>query len=792
MSLFLAWVVCPLVLAVVSLGCGLLLEAATGSRLPGPLLVPIGLAVMVVAGVLTTLASATAGLTTPVALVLAAVGFVLSRQRWRAPTGMGTRRRGAMAERDARTQGAPISDAIWGRQRTQQRAGKRGPAAQILIPFGALTRFDGWASAAAIAVFLVYAAPVVLSGTATFAGYVKLDDTSTWLALTDQVMANGRSTAGLAPSSYEATVHFYLTTSGYPVGSLIPLGIAHAIVGQDVAWLFQPVISLLGALVALTVYAVVEPLVRSRAMRALVAFVAAQPALLYGYALWGGVKEVLAAGLVVCLAALVPPLLRSGVRVRQLLPAAVVSAAVIGSLSAGGVVWLLPALLPPIGLAAARLRHRLTRAVLLRTAAAGAVAVVLAVPSLVIATGFLHETTLTKKSELNVLLHPLSFLQLFGIWTNGNFRFWPDRRAQPRTRRDRVVAGAIGVRRLGPAQGLRSADLRLRCAGRLLGDRPRRVARGWAERRSRPRRPRSSRPRWRSRRSPSEADERIEATVLAALIAGGVLWSNALAYREVWLAPRSQLAELQRIGTRFAGDGPALITEYTPNGERHFLRRLDAESSSDLRRRRIPLRDGSLVPKGGYSDIDNFQLRGVLVYRTLVLGRSPVASRPPSSYRLVWSGRYYEVWQRVASRRILRHLPLGTATEAVAVPPCSQVMALASLARREGAVLATVRRVPAVILPLNGTALPPGWGSNLNGVFPTKAGALEAGISVPTSDVYDVWLGGSFASRMRVFVDGRPAGSARRRLEPSRAVHAVRLAPADRRHAPRHASLRRS
>ena len=44
-----------------------------------------------------------------------------------------------------------------------------------------------WAIAAAAGVFAVYAAPIVLSGEATFAGFIKLDDTATWLALTDRV-----------------------------------------------------------------------------------------------------------------------------------------------------------------------------------------------------------------------------------------------------------------------------------------------------------------------------------------------------------------------------------------------------------------------------------------------------------------------------------------------------------------------------------------------------------------------------------------------------------------------------
>ena len=75
----------------------------------------------------------------------------------------------------------------------------------------------------------------------------------------------------------------------------------------------------------------------------------------------------------------------------------------------------------------------------------------------------------------------------------------------------------------------------------------------------------------------------VVGAVAMVAIAGGVLWSNALAYGNVWLAPRNQLAELETIGQRFAGDGPALMTEYQPHGVRHFLRNLDAEGASELR-----------------------------------------------------------------------------------------------------------------------------------------------------------------------------------------------------------------
>jgi len=119
--------------------------------------------------------------------------------------------------------------------------------------------------------------------------------------------------------------------------------------------------------------------------------------------------------------------------------------------------------------------------------------------------------------------------------------------------------------------------------------------------------------------------------VLGAVVAGAVLWSNVLQYHDVWLGPRDQLAELSEIGERFAGQGPALQTEYQPYGVRHFLRKLDAEGASELRVRPVALRDGRLLEKGGYANLDEFADDAVRVYRTLVLRRSPTESRRSSS-----------------------------------------------------------------------------------------------------------------------------------------------------------------
>ena len=116
-------------------------------------------------------------------------------------------------------------------------------------------------------------------GQATFAGFIKLDDTATWMALTDRVMEHGRSLSGLAPSTYEATLAFNLG-KGYPIGAFLPLGVARELVGQDVAWVIQPYMASLGAMLALVLWELPRALVGLARLRAVVGFVAAQAALL--------------------------------------------------------------------------------------------------------------------------------------------------------------------------------------------------------------------------------------------------------------------------------------------------------------------------------------------------------------------------------------------------------------------------------------------------------------------------------------------------------------------------------
>src|SRR3954471_22089787 len=241
------------------------------------------------------------------------------------------------------------------------------------------------------------------------------------MAMTDRVMDHGRSMAGLAPSTYEATLATTLAI-GYPTASLMPLGLGHELLAYDSAWLYQPYLTFLAALLALALYAVLARVVPSRPLRAAAAFVAAQPAILYGYALWGGIKELLGALLLALIAALLPWTLERGRSARAALPLAAACAALVSVLSLPGAVWLGV----PLLVAAAVVVRRPSPQLLMRAGWFVGGLTVLAIPAYVAAVDWIPRIgDFGKETNLGNLIGPLSTWQLFGIWPVGDFRVHP-------------------------------------------------------------------------------------------------------------------------------------------------------------------------------------------------------------------------------------------------------------------------------------------------------------------------------------------------------------------------------
>jgi hypothetical protein len=368
-----AWLLFPLVLAALALGCGLLVQRAAGeTALPNVLLLPAGVALMIVAALFPPVFESTAGLATPLVVALAAVGYGLS----------------------------------W--------------------PFRRL-RPDWWAIGAGAGTYLAFGAPVLLLWRRTFAGYIKLDDTATYFAMTDRVMEHARSLSGLAPSTYEATLATTVKL-GYPTGSLMPIGIGHSLLSYDIAWLFQPYLAFLAAMLALTLFAILERLIYRPALRALAAFVAAQPAILYGYSLWGGVKELAGAWLLALIAALAPRALLAGRSARAGIPLAAAIATLVCVLSLPGGAWVIPLLLA----GAVFIFLHPSRALLVRAGVFAGAATLLAIPAIAAAVDWLpHVGAFGKETELGNLIRKLSPLQAFGIWPVDHAPYVGDFRVHP-------------------------------------------------------------------------------------------------------------------------------------------------------------------------------------------------------------------------------------------------------------------------------------------------------------------------------------------------------------------------
>ena len=146
----------------------------------------------------------------------------------------------------------------------------------------------------------------------------------------------------------------------------MPLGIGHQLTGYDIAWLYQPYLTFMAALLALGLYAVLGRTIPSPPLRAVASFIAAQPAILVGYALWGGIKELAGAWLLAAIAALVPWTLGARRSALAAIPLAAVCAALVCVLSLPGGLWLLPALVAAASLALRPERALLERARRLR------------------------------------------------------------------------------------------------------------------------------------------------------------------------------------------------------------------------------------------------------------------------------------------------------------------------------------------------------------------------------------------------------------------------------------------
>jgi hypothetical protein len=714
-----AWVVFPAALAALSLGAGLAVRRACGSEVvPGVLIVPLGLAALVVLCGLLCYFAPLAPLAAPACVVVGVGGLVLER-----------------------------------------RSLGRAPLARAL-------RRNAWALAAALGSAAIIAAPVVLSGRPGFTGYAHIVDISYEFDLAAHFAHSGRSVPGAMTSAYQTVLHKYLG-SGYPGGATWTLGALSNLTPIDLSWLYQPFLAFVAAMSALAVYSLLGRFFESPRWRALGAFIAAQPNILVAYALTGGIKELSTSCFLLLSAALVAQLTARLHPGRRLLAVPIAVAATVASLSLAALPWL--GVLGAGVLVTALTFNRERLLSLMAGAQLTAMSFLLSLPTLSAALKLLPTVKGSGPVDLGNLAAPMPAIASAGVWITGDYRFPPYAHQGPSEAVAIVVLvlaavglvaavrrGAWGVAWLGAAGAISlyyvahrygpwiqfkadcvSAPIALLLAfagaGALM----------------------HSKPRW--------ADPRAYLGVLpAAVIAGAVLAGNASAYHDATLAPYARLHDLERIGDRFAGQGPTLTPDFEEYAE-YYLR--DGNQTSMVNGPTLGLRpevNRAAEPGGSFFyDLNEFSLGWVESFRTIVMRRNPLASRPPSNYRLVYLSRYYAVWQRDRpAGTVISHVPLADSPGEQSAALCARLSAAAHQAGASARFAYTRAptgyvQVGASNMSLSGSLVAYGGVILANG--PGRATREQP---IPTSGRYDLYLSGSFGRPVNVLIDGRHVGTA--------------------------------
>jgi hypothetical protein len=729
-----AWVVFPALMLLLCAGAGLLVRRVTGPLAIPPLLtLPVGLAVLVVVGGILCDAKPLAPLAAPAFFVVGVTGLVLGR--------------------------GSISRVL----------ARRGRGADV------------WAIGAAFGAWALVAAPIVLSGKPGFTGYARIVDISYELDLAAHFAHGGRHIPLAGTSAYEVVIKKYLG-AGYPGGGPWTLGALSNLTPVDLSWLYQPFLAFVSAMSALSLYSLLGRLVQSRTLRALGAVVAALPNVLYAYVLAGGIKELSTSCFLLLIAALFVPIvdrLRPG---RAVLALPIAIAATVASFSLTTLPWVGVLC---VGTGATVLAFRSRRlAALLACVQIALVAFVLSLPTLGAALKLLPVVTGTGPVDLGNLAGPVPGISAAGVWITGDVRF-PQYAHQGLSEALAVIvlilaacglvfavrrrawsvawlgaAGAVALyyvaHRYGPWIQFKadciSSPIALLLAfagvGALVRSFPRRGVTGTTGS---------------TRRlvAISGTAGRLAAVLAGLAVAGAVLAGNALLYHDVTLAPYSRLHELQQIGERYAGQGPTLTPDFEEYAE-YYLR--DGQQDSVVNGPALGLRPGvnRAVEAGGIFayDLDEFSLSFVEGFRTIVMRRNPLASRPPSNYRLVEISPYYEVWQREqAPAAVAAHLHFADNPANRLPNVCDEARAAA---RRAGAGARIAYTLPPSYIQVDGSnmVLSGSFGAAGGTIVATGPGRAVRAQPVPKAGTYKFFFSGSFGRPVDVSVDGRHVGTA--------------------------------
>lgn len=730
MTELLAWVWAPVLIYVVSFGLGLLVDRALRLKLPPALLAPTGLAAAVV--VTTLLYRLRLPAVVPPALILMGAGGLL-----------------------------------WARSGLRRAVSAPGLVAGGLV-------------------YVLYMAPVVFSGEPTWAGYNFVNDTASNFVLTDYLAHHGVAAPVIDSGTTANAAN--LLTNGYPLGSFSLLAGFLPLTGVPLESVYQPFMASIAGLAAMSLMQIA----RSSGVRPSAAVaIAALPlgaVLLHRYVLHGAIKEIVLVQLSATAVALAGVAVQQRLVIRLAVAIAVVCVAMVTVYGVAAGAYVAGLLLATAGVVAAGPNRPSLGHVAKLLGLGSAVGLVLLLPVLgsalefvpVVKDLFSASDGLTE-GQLGQLLRPLPVTQAGGIWIGRDYRLPAD--AVPTINTVLVViaiisalAGvgfALRARRLTPVvllatMGLPALALSPQAtpyidAKLLVVLTPVVVFMGLFAAAT-------------ALQSRGRFARGVGAAAFVA-IGAGVLASDIFGYREARPAPLARMHALQDVAARVPDRRLYLFNEWeefgkyfmrtkrvNPAGEREsprFLRlKVERGLPSDLPRA-SPRREPRL---GRWFDLDEQTLPFLGSFGGLIMRRSPAASRPPATYRLLYRNAYYELWKRDRPVRVRGHYALQRSDRATSVPGCGRVRRLARIARPGDRLVAA--RPPRVtrLSPVTASR-PSAWrvaqepAGPEGSVIPFGPGTLRGLVAASGEQL--VWIKASGGRAITVSVNGQVVGTTR-------------------------------